>query len=148
MSTKPSNAQDNLRILKKSNCPSLSGTTTLTYHLGIDYEEAIFIRLYDNSGGGFFSDEWISFVAIQQALNKWPKGVPITSHCFHPLFKGKSVNTPAFLAAVLRHEKLLRAIEGRQRTHAVLAPDAFLEPVKKLASTNTTSRKRATSTKK
>ena len=34
-----------------------------------------------------------------------------------PLFKGKSVNTPAFLLAVLKHEKVVVPVKGKQRIH-------------------------------
>lgn len=49
-----------IRIIKASTCPSLSGKSTLTYHIGCNSESDIQFRVVDNTGGGFFSKEWVS----------------------------------------------------------------------------------------
>jgi hypothetical protein len=42
------------------------------------------------------------------------------------------VNTPAFLLAVLKHEKLLQPMKGKKRIHETIDPRAFLAKVNKL----------------
>ena len=121
-----------IRILKKANCPTLSGKSTLTYHIGRNAESDIYLRIHSNDGAGFFSQEWVGWQDIQQALEKVPKTNPITSIVLYSLFKGKSVNTPAFLLAVLKHEGLLRSMKGKKRSHELVDADAFLDKVKKL----------------
>lgn len=56
-----------VRILSVQSCPTISGKSKLTYHLGVADSE-IQIRLYANSGGGFFSKEWISLKAILRTV--------------------------------------------------------------------------------
>ena len=64
-------------ILKTATCPTLSNKSTLTYHLGCDSKNALFLRVHANTGGGFFSREWIAWKAIQTALEKHPKDRPV-----------------------------------------------------------------------
>ena len=73
---------------------------------------------------------------IQKILEKVPKDQPITSIVLYALFKGKSVNTPAFLLAVLKHEGLLRPMKGKKRCHEFVDPNGFPAKVKKLMSSN------------
>ena len=109
MSTKKSPATKNnpetpdnpVRVLKEAQCKSLEGSAKLTYHIGIDDAGDIHFKIAENSGGGFFSNEWISFLDIQAAFKDWGDETPITSMALRPLFRGKSVNTPSFLLAVL-----------------------------------------------
>ena len=65
-------------------------------------------------------------------LEKVPKDHPITAVSLYRLFKGKSVNTPAFLLAVLRHEKLVQPMKGKKRSHELVDPGAFQAKVEKL----------------
>lgn len=63
-----------IRVIKSDTCPSLSGRSTLTYRW-VSPESAISIRLFANSGGGFFNRDWIKFKTLQQVLEKrhWRK---------------------------------------------------------------------------
>jgi len=97
----------------------------------------IYLRVRSNTGGGFFSQEWISLQDILTALKKRPEGRPITSILLNPLFRGKSVNTPAFLLAVLLHEKLVRSMQGELRRHELMDSSAFKPKVDKLLSSGT-----------
>lgn len=125
-----------IRILKNAHCPTLSGKSKLTYHIGCSAESEIYLRIHANDGGGFFSQEWVAWQDIQQALERVPKDQPITSIVLYSLFKGKSVNTPAFLLAVLKHEGLLRPMKGKKRSHELTDIDAFLAKVEKLVASN------------
>ena len=120
-----------LRILKRSTCPTLSGKSKLTYQISCNPEGEIFFRISANSGGGFFSDEWVAWKDIRKALEKATD--PLTSLVLYPLFKGKSVNTPSFLLAALVNEKVLQTARGKKRHHTCLDLDAYEAKLEKLA---------------
>ena len=141
---------DSIRVLKKATCNTLSCKSKLTYHVGADSDDEIYVRVHANSGGGFFSREWIAMKDIQAVMEEHPPGTPVTSFLLQPLFHGKSVNTPAFLLAALAHEKLMYPMKGKKRS---LEPAVdFTEKVSKLMAskgrTGTASKKTANSTRK
>jgi len=125
---------ESIEVLKSTTCKTLSGRSTLIYHLGLDPDSEIHVRLWGNNGGGFFSNEWVAWKDIQRVLDKCPKGKPITSFVLSSLFKGKSVNTPAFLLSALINEKLLRPVKGKKRLHDILDSKNFLSRVDELMS--------------
>lgn len=47
------------------------------------------------------------------------------------------MNTPAFLLAVLKHEKLIQPMKGKKPSHELVDPGPFLAKVDKLISSNT-----------
>lgn len=103
----------NMHVLKTVACSSLSGKSKLKFEIGCDDTEQIHVRVSENNGGGFFSQEWIRWEDINQAFLKAKPGKPLTSHALRLLFLGKSVNTPAFLLAALKHEGLVRPLTRR-----------------------------------
>jgi len=133
--THPSPAKDEepeIQVLRTGKCKTLSGSATLGYCLGLDSTSALHWRLASNSGGGFFSDEWIPFEAIQAALNGWPKDRPLTSMALQTLFTGKSANNASFLLACLVKEGLLEAIPNRRRHYRLCDSKPFLASVEEL----------------
>ena len=48
-----------ITVIKKAQTKSLEGKATLGYCLGLDKASTLLWRLASNSGGGFFSDEWV-----------------------------------------------------------------------------------------
>ena len=122
------------RIIKIAKCSTCSGKTNLTYHLGSTEKNQVYIRIVENSGGGFFSEEWVAFDATLSVLDKAPH--PITADPFFSLFKGKSVNTPGFLLAVLKHEGLVKLLEGKVRGYEKLPTETFLTEVNKLVASD------------
>lgn len=123
-------AQPVLRIVKVGTCTNVSGKHKLTYHIGCNANEVIHFRIYENSGGGYFSTEWISHSAIQKAIEIGP--TPTTSFALYPLFNGKSVNTPAFLLAALLSEGLMQIHPDNPRCYATTNPDPFIAEIKQL----------------
>ena len=123
------------RILKIASCPSLSGRSTLTYHLGCsaNTEEPavpdLYFRVFENSGGGLFSNEWVSLEVIQQVFAKVPTAIGITAHLLGSLFVGKSVNTPSFLFAVLKSEGLVVAVKEKKGCYERTDPSGFMAEV-------------------
>ena len=55
-----------VRIIKIASCPTLSQSSTVTYHIGCDAKGEVLFRIWATSGGGTFSKEWISLKAVQQ----------------------------------------------------------------------------------
>ena len=107
------------KILKTATCKTLSGKSTLTYQIGSKADSSVHVHISKNTGGGYFSTEWVSLKDIQDVLEEVPVSESVTSIVLQPLFKGRSVNTPAFLMAVLAHEKLLRPLNGKRRQYEI-----------------------------
>ena len=128
MANKKSTATENnpIQVLKEAQCKSLEGSATLTYQIGTDDSGAIHFKIASNTGGGFFSTEWVSFTDIQAAFKAWGDEVPITSMTLRPIFRGRSVNTPSFLLAALSGENLLEPMPKRKRVHRACDPAPFL----------------------
>ncbi len=124
-----------IRILKIGTCQNLSGKSELGYHIGHSPDSAICFRVVSNSGGGFFSAEWVSLLAIQKAIEEAPK--PITSYALARLFPGKSVNTPGYLHAILLAEGLVQRDTENPRVYVSCSPDAFLAEMQSLIDAGT-----------
>ena len=125
------NPPDAIRVLKIGTCPTLSGKSKLTYQVGCNAKSEVQLCIAGNTGGGFFNNDWVSLEALQQQLDKGPSDKPITSHALYPIFRGRSINTPAFLMAVLKHEGFVSA-KDKQRSYDRLEPKAFMAEVKAL----------------
>ena len=121
-----------MKILKSSNCKTLSGKSTLTYQIGAAPDSIIHLRISKNSGGGFFSDEWVSLDDVLRVLKDRPRESPVMSHFLTPILKGKSANTSAFILAALTHLKLLQPLPKKKRVHELLDPKSFLDQMEKL----------------
>ena len=130
MSAIVSNLVPTMRIIKIASCPTSSGNTTLTYHIGCTTDKDIQFRLVANTGGGLFSPEWISLSAIQPAFAQAP--FPLTSYTLINLYQGKFTNTPAFLMAVLKNEGLVRNLEGKLRGYEILDSKPFMDDLNTL----------------
>ena len=79
-----------IRILKTGTCPNLSGSAKLGYHIGCTPDSSIQMRVYTNSGTGYFSKEWVSLDAVFKALDKCPKDKPLNAFWLVPMYVGKS----------------------------------------------------------
>lgn len=122
---------NHIRIIRIATCPTLSAGSTLEYHVGCRGDldpggHAVFFRIYANSGGGLFNPEWIALEAIKAAVSSLPPDAPFRVSVLFGLYEGKSVNSPSFLAAILKAEGLIAAAgEGEERRyHLANVPDA------------------------
>ena len=131
---------ESISVVKTGTCETLSGNSKLTYHIGRDPDNEIHVRIHKNTGNGFFSQEWVSLKDIEKVFAKVPSGKPVTAIALNGLFKGKSVNTPGFLLAVLVHEKLLMPMPGKKRSHEAVDPGEFREKVDLLSSSDSKSK--------
>ncbi len=134
-----------VRIIKIGTCLSLSGKSNLTYHVGhVIAEEGaesagsnIHVRVYANSGHGFFSDEWVPMSSIQDVFDKLPAGQPSTSYMLYPLFRGKSLNSPGFMLAVLQDAGFVRHMQDKKRNYELGDPSAFMAEMVELIDAGT-----------
>lgn len=111
-----------LRIIKKYTAPKLSPSAKgdLTYHVGYDETDKTFhIRVTANSGGGFFSNEWIALNDILSTIETSSPDKPFKAIIFKPLYESKGSNNHGFLAAALRAEKLLLPVEKQLMSHTL-----------------------------
>lgn len=122
------------RILKIGTCPTLSGRSELTYHLGSTANAEIQFRLLGNSGNGQFNSDWVSLQVIEKLLTQHSADKPMTSRVMLTLFRGKSSNSPAFLFAVLKAEGLVRDGEGKDSGYLLGDIEAFKKVVSALIS--------------
>ncbi len=125
-------AVPSLRILKIGHCLTVSGKSTLTYHVGCTPESAIQIRLYANSGNGFLNQDWIPWTAIQERLKPQSGETFFTSQVLHALFRGKSLNSPGFLMAVLKAEGVVKASAVKRRCYEPTKDAGFLARIERL----------------
>lgn len=109
-----------MRIVRIGECASLSGRSTLTYHIGCRQSDGeIHLRLFDNSATGYFCKDWTPMASLQVLF----ESTDFTSgDVQHLLFEGKSINSGAFLVAALRNEGLIRTTTGTLRRYEPLDP--------------------------
>jgi hypothetical protein len=132
---KPSTPDPSITTIKKATCKTLTGSSTLTYRLGVDKTSTLHWQILSSDGGGYFSNEWVAFQEIQQALSDWAEDFPITSMALK-VFRGRSVNTSAFLLATLVKEGILEPVPDRKRHYQLCDPKPFLAAVEKLKVTH------------
>ncbi|WP_051692819.1 hypothetical protein [Marinobacterium lacunae] len=116
------------RVLKIASCPTLTGTSELSYYIGRDEEDEISFLIANNSGGGYFNKEWIAYKSVKQAL----LGQRISSIPLRQLFKGKSLNTSGFLLAVLVAEGLVTRVPGKKTQYQLCTEEPFLDAINAL----------------
>jgi hypothetical protein len=137
-----------IKVIATKTCKTLNGKSQLTYQLGRDDTGDVYLRLYDNSGGGFFDNSWVPLQKIGEVLRQADSPSGLTSFALLPLFRGKSANNSGFFAAVLRAEKALIPYKrNQQRRHALGDLDVFLKQSGKGATASKPRTKRATTPK-
>jgi hypothetical protein len=119
----------NVCVLKAGTCPTLSGRGSLKYEIGTDDAANVAIRLTGNSGGGFFNGTWVQLEAVTKILQSPHVKKGLSSTSLLPLYRGGSANSPAFLAAVLKAEGVIRLQEGKTRSYEVADLQGFLASV-------------------
>ncbi len=147
-STRSSPTSAGIKVAASKTCPSLSGKCTIAYKVGRDDEGALHLRLHDNTGGGFFNNDWIPAQALADILSEHAGPDPITSRVLAPLFHRRSANTPAFFAAALRNEGALLQHTRTSRLHLVGDLDAFLRQETPQAGSRKSPKKKAPAKKK
>ena len=127
--------ESTIRTLKTGNCSSRSGKSKLTYLIGADSASEIHFRINGNTGNGFFNNDWIPLKTILELLGK--PGGAFTSFTLHPLLKGKSNNTPAFLIAALLEEGIIHRSLSEKRCYELSDVSVFMTKIKPLMEAKT-----------
>jgi hypothetical protein len=104
-----------IELVTTKKTKTLSGKSTLTYHIGKDEDANLYVRLWVNSSNGYFSNEWLAMTKIVEILKQQGEE-SFTGYVFKDLFSGKSVNSHGFIAACLVAEGVLAFAEGKKRT--------------------------------
>ena len=120
---------DGIKVVRTGTCPSLSGKSKLTYHVGLSEARDVLLRVVQNSNSGCFSPEWVDVRALYAAFDKVPKGESVTADNLVALFRGKSMNTPFFLFAVMKCEGLVEASKADKRRYERVDPKGFIAGV-------------------
>jgi len=105
-----------MRILKTGECQSLSGKSTLTYNIGANGENDIYVALTGNSGAGIFNKDWFALEEIYSLLASQEK---VTSGSLHGLFERRSSNSAGFILAVLLKEQVLKISQGNKHYNII-----------------------------
>jgi hypothetical protein len=138
--------ESTIHTIKTGNCPSRSGKSKLTYLIGTDADSEIHFRIHGNSGNGFFNNDWIQLENILELLGK--SGGAFTSFTLHPLLKGKSNNTPAFLIASLLEEGIIHRSVSEKRCYELSDVSVFMAKIKPLMKSKTAIEKESKPSKK
>lgn len=113
--------------LYTSECPSLSGRSTLTYAIGKHQSDGtLHLRIVGNTGKGMWCKNWASAQAIEAIVTG---AQALSAKSFQPLHPGKSINTGGFVLAALRDLGLLRVNERNTRLHERVPTATFEKAV-------------------
>ena len=143
---KKETSTETIRTLKTGKCASRSGKSKLTYLIGADSDSEIHFRINGNTGNGFFNNDWIPLKTILELLEK--SGGAFTSFTLHPLLKGKSNNTPAFLIAALLEEGIIHRSLSEKRCYELSDVSVFMAKIKPLMEDKTVIEKESKPSKK
>ena len=135
---KKETSTETIHTIKTGNCSSRSGKSKLTYLIGSDDDSEIHFRINGNTGNGFFNNDWIPLKTILELLGK--SGGAFTSFTLHPLLKGKSNNTPAFLIAALLEEDIIHRSVSEKRCYELSDVSVFMTKIKPLMESKTESK--------
>ena len=135
-----------IHTIKTGNCSSRSGKSKLTYLIGADSASEIHFRINGNTGNGFFNNDWVPLEIILELLTK--AGGAFTSYALHPLLKGKSNNTPAFLIASLLEEGIIHRSVSEKRCYELSDVSVFMAKIKPLLESKTVIEKESKPSKK
>ena len=91
------------------------------YRVLSDQDNRLYFNITGNDDGGYYSKEIISFDSVEDLVKNIKPNVAISSSLFIPAFIGRSNNNVAFLAALLRAEKLLAPMADAVKKHTVEA---------------------------
>ena len=138
--------ESTILTLKTGNCSSRSGKSKLTYLIGADSASEIHFRINGNTGNGFFNNDWVPLETILELLTK--AGGAFTSYALHPLLKGKSNNTPAFLIASLLEEGIIHRSVSEKRCYEMCDVSVFMAKIKPLMESKTVIEKESKPSKK
>lgn len=91
------------------------------YRVLSDQDQKLYFNITANDDDGYYSKEIIPFDSVEELVKNIKPNVAISSSLFRSAFIGRSNNNAAFLAAILRAEKLLSPMADAVKKHTVEA---------------------------
>ena len=91
------------------------------YRVLSDQDNRLYFNITGNDDDGYYSKEIIPFDVVEELVKTIKPNVAISSSLFITAFVGRSNNNAAFLAAILRAEKLLSPMADAVKKHTVEA---------------------------
>jgi uncharacterized UPF0160 family protein len=91
------------------------------YRVLSDQDNRLYFNITGNDDDGYYSKEIIPFDSVEELVKNIKPNVAISSSLFRSAFIGRSNNNAAFLAALLRAEKLLSPMADAVKKHTVEA---------------------------
>jgi hypothetical protein len=91
------------------------------YRVLSDQDQKLYFNITGNDDDGYYSKEIIPFNVIEELVKNIKPNVAISSSLFKSAYIGRSNNNAAFLAALLREEKLLSPMADAVKKHTVEA---------------------------
>ena len=79
----------------------------------------LYIIITGNDDDGYYSKEIVPFQKVEKCLEGITPNSPISSKLFKSAFIGQSNNNAAFMAAILRNEKLIAPVVDAVRKHSI-----------------------------
>ncbi|KQT42516.1 hypothetical protein ASG44_07145 [Methylophilus sp. Leaf459] len=116
-----------IRVVKVAECLNLSAKYKIKFHIGIDEQGAIIIRVAENEGGGYFSPEWVKLQTILDKLDS--AKTPLTSFTLQGITEGKSSNTIGFLWAAIYSLGLVERDIDNPRVYVSCDPKPVIESI-------------------
>lgn len=128
-----------IRVAKIGTCPSISGLSELTYHLGYeaDSPQSIHLRLVGNSGNGKIHPGWLALADIEKMLSAIPANGAFKASVLAPLFRNVSANNLHFSIAVMLHCGLLKKADPPAEGYVRSVPDVLWKELTALIAAGT-----------
>jgi hypothetical protein len=79
----------------------------------------LYIIITGNDDIGYYSKEVVPFEKVEKCIEGISPNIPISSKLFKGAFIGQSNNNAAFMAAILRNEKLIAAVVDAVKKHSI-----------------------------
>lgn len=81
--------------------------------------QQIYIIITGNDDDGYYSGEIVPFEKVEKCIEGIKPNIPLSSKVFKSAFIGQSNNNAAFMAAILRNEKLLVPMTDAVKKHSI-----------------------------
>lgn len=81
--------------------------------------QQLYLFITSNDDDGYYSKEIVPFEKVEQCLEGIKPNIPLSSRLFKSAFIGQSNNNAAFMAAILRNEKLIAPVVDAVRKHSI-----------------------------
>jgi len=108
--------------LKTGKAPKIGQRSKGDIHYRILTDQTLkqlYLIITGNDDDGYYSKEIVPFEKVENCLEGIKPDIPITSSLFKKAFIGRSNNNHAFMAAILRNEKLIAPMNDAVRKHSI-----------------------------